>query len=204
MDFTMTHDRIWRSHLHPKGKLTSTSCSDGSPDPDGTLKEVVRSKIRHYRNVVNVYLNHPDPITFIPLGVDTTGHLYDEWSHIWKKFFYDELYMKSVESYMKIFACMTNYIWLHSSYMTPLVSSFHCRLCSSSFYRDTFLPLTLAFFILLENKQTWLIRFVEGNYGNGNPWSGVETFRQDREGYWPSKMTDRLSWIYYIFGGIDV
>ena len=29
----------------------------------------------HYRNVC---LNRPDPITFIPLTVDTTGHLYDE------------------------------------------------------------------------------------------------------------------------------
>ena len=49
--------------------------SDGAPDPDGTLKEVVRIKIRHYRNV---YLNRPDPITFIPSVVDTTGHLYDD------------------------------------------------------------------------------------------------------------------------------
>ena len=37
--------------------------------------EEVRIKIRHYRNV---YLNHPDPISFIPLSVDTTGRLYDE------------------------------------------------------------------------------------------------------------------------------
>jgi hypothetical protein len=56
------------------GQLTNTRHSDGSPDPDGALKEVVRIKIRHYRNV---YLNHPDPIVFIPLSVDTTGRLYD-------------------------------------------------------------------------------------------------------------------------------
>ena len=49
--------------------------SDGTPDPDGTLKEVVRIKIRHNRNV---YLNRPDPIVFIPLAVDTSGLLYDE------------------------------------------------------------------------------------------------------------------------------
>ena len=49
--------------------------ADGAPDPDGLIKEVVRIKIRNYRNV---YLNHPDPIAFIPLVVDTTGHLYDE------------------------------------------------------------------------------------------------------------------------------
>ena len=57
------------------GHLTNTRRSDGTPDPDGELKEVVRIKIRHYRNV---YLNRPDPIAFIPLAVDTTGRLYDE------------------------------------------------------------------------------------------------------------------------------
>ena len=36
---------------------------------------MVRIKIRHYRNL---YLNHPDPIAFIPLAVDTTGRMYDE------------------------------------------------------------------------------------------------------------------------------
>ena len=36
---------------------------------------MVRIKIRNYRNL---YLNHPDPIAFIPLAVDTTGRMYDE------------------------------------------------------------------------------------------------------------------------------
>ena len=75
IDFTMTHIRFGRSHLHPMGQLTNTRRSDGSPDTGGALKEVVRIKIRHYRNV---YLNRPDPIAFIPLAVDTTGRLYDE------------------------------------------------------------------------------------------------------------------------------
>ena len=56
-------------------QLTNTSRSDGAPDPDAAFKEVVRIKIRHYRNL---YLNHPDPIAFIPLAVDTTGRMYDE------------------------------------------------------------------------------------------------------------------------------
>ena len=59
------------------GQLTKTRRSDGYPDPDGTLKETVRLKIRHYRNVF-LPVNHPDPISFIPLTVDTTGRLYDD------------------------------------------------------------------------------------------------------------------------------
>jgi hypothetical protein len=57
------------------GQLTNTRRSDGVPDPDAAFKEVARIKIRHYRNL---YLNHPDPIVFIPLAVHTTGGMYDE------------------------------------------------------------------------------------------------------------------------------
>ena len=75
MDYTMTHIRFGRSHVHPMGQLTNPRRSDGDPEPDGSLKEVVRIKIRCYRNI---YLNHPAPIVFIPLAVDTTGRLHDE------------------------------------------------------------------------------------------------------------------------------
>jgi hypothetical protein len=75
MDYTVTHVRFGRSHLHPMDQLTNTRRSDGPPDPDATFKEVVRIKIRHYRNL---YLNHPEPIAFIPVPVDTTGRMYDE------------------------------------------------------------------------------------------------------------------------------
>ena len=75
MDYTMTHVRFGRSHLHPMSQLTNTRRSDGAPDPDAAFKEVARIKIRHYRNL---YLNHRDPIAFIPLVVDTTGRMYDE------------------------------------------------------------------------------------------------------------------------------
>ena len=51
MDYTMTHIRFGRSHLHPMGQLTNTRRSDGAPDPDAVLKEVVRIKIRHHRNL---------------------------------------------------------------------------------------------------------------------------------------------------------
>ena len=33
MDYTMTHVRFGRSHLHPMGQLTNTRRSDGTPDP---------------------------------------------------------------------------------------------------------------------------------------------------------------------------
>ena len=80
MDFTMTHVRFGSSHWDPMGQLTTyTRYSDGVPDPDGSLKEEVRIKIRHYRNV---YLNRPDPITFLTLGVDTSDRLYDDFSRL--------------------------------------------------------------------------------------------------------------------------
>ena len=47
-DFTMTHVRFGCSHLYPIGQLTHTRSLDGVPDPDGTLKESVRIKIRHF------------------------------------------------------------------------------------------------------------------------------------------------------------
>ena len=55
--------------------MKQTLTSNGVPDPDVVFKEVVRIKIRNCRNL---YLNHPDPIAFIPLDVDTTGRMYDE------------------------------------------------------------------------------------------------------------------------------
>ena len=71
----MTHIRFGSSHVHPMDQLPNTRRSDGDPDPDGVLKDLTIFKIRYYRNL---YLNHPDPIAFIPLAVDTTGRLYDE------------------------------------------------------------------------------------------------------------------------------
>ena len=48
MDFTMTHVKVGHSHFHPIGQLTHTRRSDGAPDPNSVVKEVVRIKIRHY------------------------------------------------------------------------------------------------------------------------------------------------------------
>ncbi len=40
---------------------------------------MARKKISHYRQL---YLNHPDPIPFLPVVVDTTGRLYDDFSRL--------------------------------------------------------------------------------------------------------------------------
>jgi hypothetical protein len=71
----MTHTRYGRSHLNLNGQLTNTSRSDGAPEPDGSIKAVARKKILHYRQV---YVDHPDPIAFMPVAVDTSGRIYDD------------------------------------------------------------------------------------------------------------------------------
>ena len=71
----MTHPRIGRSHVHPSGHLTNTRRSDGAPEPDGDLKVVVRKKIIHYRQL---YIDHPEPIAFMPVALDTSGRIYDD------------------------------------------------------------------------------------------------------------------------------
>jgi hypothetical protein len=79
LDFTLTHTRYDSSHVHTTGQLTTTGRSDGAPELDGALREVVRKKISHYHQL---YLNRPDPITFLPAVVDTTGRLYDDFSRL--------------------------------------------------------------------------------------------------------------------------
>ncbi len=61
LDFTLTHPRFGRSHVHPIGQLTNTGRSDGAPDLDGALRTVTRKKILHYRQL---YIDHPEPIAF--------------------------------------------------------------------------------------------------------------------------------------------
>jgi hypothetical protein len=40
---------------------------------------VARKKNLHYRQL---YINRPDPLTFLPVVVDTTGRLYDDFSRL--------------------------------------------------------------------------------------------------------------------------
>ena len=75
LDFTMPHTRYDRSHLHLNGQLTNTGRSDGAPEPDGDIKTVARKKILHYRQL---YVDHPDPIAFMPVALDTSGRIYDD------------------------------------------------------------------------------------------------------------------------------
>ena len=71
----MTHPRYGRSLLNLNGQLTNTRRSDGAPEPDGVIKAVARKKIIHYRQL---YIDHPDPITFMPVPVDTSDRIYDD------------------------------------------------------------------------------------------------------------------------------
>jgi hypothetical protein len=43
LDFTLTHTRYGRSHVHTTGHLTNIRRSDGAPEFDGALREVVRT-----------------------------------------------------------------------------------------------------------------------------------------------------------------
>jgi hypothetical protein len=74
LDFTLIHTRYDSSHVHTTGQLTNTRRSDGAPELDGVLREVVRKKILHCRQL---YINRPEPVVFLPGTVDTTGRLYD-------------------------------------------------------------------------------------------------------------------------------
>ena len=65
--------------MHTTGQLTNTKRSGGDPELDGDLREVVRKKMFHYRQL---YINRPDPIVFLPDVVDTTGRLYDDFSRL--------------------------------------------------------------------------------------------------------------------------
>ncbi len=75
----MTHTRYGISHVYTSGQMTNIRCSDGSPELDGALREVARTKILHYRQL---YLNRPDPIVFLPTATDTTRRVYDDFSRL--------------------------------------------------------------------------------------------------------------------------
>ncbi len=69
---------LWVVKLqHTTGQLTHTRRKTVLMIPDGTLQKVDRDKIRHHRQN---YLNQPDPIVFIPVTVDTSVHVYEDFN----------------------------------------------------------------------------------------------------------------------------
>jgi hypothetical protein len=75
VDFTLTQTQYGRSHVHSIGQLTNTRCSDDAPEPDGDLRVVTRKKILHYHQL---YLDRPEPMTFMSAAVDTSDRIYDD------------------------------------------------------------------------------------------------------------------------------
>jgi hypothetical protein len=61
--------------VHLIGQLTNISRSDGAPEPDGALRVVTRKKILHYHQL---YIDRPEPISFMPVAVDTSDRIYDD------------------------------------------------------------------------------------------------------------------------------
>jgi hypothetical protein len=61
--------------LSSLGQLKHTRRTDGVPESDGALRTVARAKILHYRQL---YINHPEPIAFMPVVVDTAGSIYED------------------------------------------------------------------------------------------------------------------------------
>ncbi len=53
LDFTLAHTRYDSSHVHTSGQLTNIRSSDGVPELDGSLREVDRTKILHYHQLVS-------------------------------------------------------------------------------------------------------------------------------------------------------
>ena len=66
---------LWKITLVSYRTVDKYRRLDGAPEPDGTLRVVVGKKILHYHQL---YLDRPDPIVFIPVEVDTSRHIYDD------------------------------------------------------------------------------------------------------------------------------
>jgi hypothetical protein len=79
MDFTMTHDLYGRTTQHTNGTLSHRVSSTGAPQSDGALNKATRLKIRHYRQI---YADRTDPISFLPIIVSTSGHVYEDFARL--------------------------------------------------------------------------------------------------------------------------
>ncbi len=50
-----------------------------TPQSDGVLNKTTRIKIRHYRQI---YPDRSDPIVFLPVDVNTPGHVYEDFTSL--------------------------------------------------------------------------------------------------------------------------
>jgi hypothetical protein len=75
----MTHERYERTTQHTNGALTHRVPSTGAPQSDGALNKVTRMKIQHYRQI---YSDRPDPIVFLPITVNTSGRVYEDFARL--------------------------------------------------------------------------------------------------------------------------
>ena len=75
MSFKISMNWITQPKLQrTNGALTHRVSSTGAPQPDGALKNAVNKKIRHYRQL---YADKPDPVIFLPVAVNTSGRVYE-------------------------------------------------------------------------------------------------------------------------------
>ena len=80
-DFGPHHDTwSWRYRVYTTGSLTHTRSSDGGPNPDGVLKNTVRTKIIKYRRL---YVEQKTWILLIWRLV-VSGDLVSDWSQGYK------------------------------------------------------------------------------------------------------------------------
>jgi hypothetical protein len=78
---SLNHDQysLWTSILFGQLQNLLTPALYGAPETDGSVQTVTRDKIRHYHQI---YHNRPDPIAFIPVTVDNSDHIYDDFSRL--------------------------------------------------------------------------------------------------------------------------
>jgi hypothetical protein len=53
--------------------------STGAPQPDGALNKAARMNIRHY---CQIYSDRPDPIVFLPIAVNSSGRVYEDFARL--------------------------------------------------------------------------------------------------------------------------
>ncbi len=68
-----------RTTQYTNGVLTHRVSSTVDPQTDGALNKAARMKIRHYRQI---YEDRPDPIVFLTITVNTSGHVYEDFARL--------------------------------------------------------------------------------------------------------------------------